>query len=222
MRIIAVKNITAVDLAAADTSKADFTEVWTAGAIATGDILFWERWAKRGADPVESMQEYFRQMAFYKSAVGIIERNRFEFLKKTLKRLVPTGMLGNPAAAQRILSRTHTVYHGTDKEDRIKSGITGLLQAHKLWFPDHWDDVRNFLLLYPAVDHDDIGDVIEMIVSNAVAPRTTFIDKLLGSGRLGRSRKELEESPQDITHVLANRTYNIWTGVASAPDPYKR
>lgn len=216
MRILALKTITACDLASADTSEADFTEIWTAGALQTGDILFLERWSRRGADPIESMQEYFRQMVAYKCSVGIIERNRFEFLKKTLRRLVGTGMLGNPAQATRVLARTQTVYHSSDKKDRIKSGIAGLLQAHKLWFPSSWDDVRNFLLLYPATDHDDIGDVMEMLVSNAVAPRTSFMDKI--SGRLGRSRRELEEAPQDITEVLAKRKYNIWTGVASAPN----
>jgi len=212
MRIIAVKNITAVDLAAADTAEADSSVVMTAGAVASGDILFWERWSRRGADPIESMQEYYRQMRVYQCSIGIIERNRFEYLQKTMKRLGSTGLFGDAVDAARIRARTHTVTHGTDKRERITSGLAGMLRAHKLWFPDDWDDVRNFLLLYPAVDHDDLGDCMEMIVAHATAPRTTFIERI--SGKLGRRRSDAPDGPADITSILAKRKYNIFSGVA--------
>jgi hypothetical protein len=77
--------------------------------------------------------------------------------------------------------------------------------------------VRNFFLMYPAVEHDDIGDTIEMIISHASSPT-------MGAINSDTPFVAQFEGGLTINEQLANRPHNIWTGVSSGgkPKPSRR
>jgi hypothetical protein len=210
MKFLTLRTFTAADLASADTKTADSTVIITAGKTYTGELLFFEKYVKVGVEPTEILTEFFRQMRMYHSK-GVIERNRFEFLQKSARNLIARGWFGEPSEFRKLLNRIELVQHVTDNNERILHTVPTELKAHTLWFPSQvgWQDVKEQLLQYPAVEHDDILTVIAMLVEHSTAPRQSFTDMLKYDARDGYLGKS---SAQTINEQLARRRYNIWTG----------
>lgn len=211
-RLITLKTFTASDLASAESDKSDFTVIMTAGVTMQGEIFFLDKWVKRGGEATEILKEFIRQMMYYRSTRGFMEKNRYESLLKTCRKLVARGYYGDPFTIRKIINRISQVAHyGEHKENRIVDGLQQAHKAHQLWFRSGWEDVRDQFILYPAVSYDDILDTIEMLVSHSTSPSIDVKDTVgdLVEGQLGRRG---EPTHLTINEQLAQRPYNIWTG----------
>jgi hypothetical protein len=210
-RIIPLRTFTAADLASSDSDSADFTSIWTVGIIPSGDMLCFARYNKRAVETTEILKEVIRQMGFYKCYAGFIEKNRYESIMKTCRRLVEKGFYGDPLKIKRIISKIKLIPHyGDTKEDRIISTVQPMHKSHSLWFPHGWNEVQDMFALYPAVAHDDDLDVLEMLITHGSAPK----NKLINAGNdvaLSAGKQSLSVAQQ-----RADTKYNIWTGVRHA------
>ena len=208
-RIITLRTYTAADLAAADTDTADFCCIITGGVTANGNLILLEKYKKRGVETIAILREVIRQMQYYKCAAGFIERNRFEGIMRTCQLLVKRGVFGDPVELRRLIGRITLIDHyAKSKEERFQDNLQPMHDAGAIWFPRAWDDVRDFFALYPAVEHDDDGDVIEMLISHSKAPSKDV------SATIHTSVAESLHTKSDVSinAQLAKRHYNIWTG----------
>lgn len=211
-RIIALRTFTTVDLAESESITADFSVVGTGGYWKYGDLFLMERWKKRGSDPVEVMQEYIRQMRKYHTHAGFIEKNRFESLMRTTRKLIPSGVFGDPDEVNKVVNRTRMIGHyGKEKMERFKQNIVPVTRARKLWISKAHTDLRNVLINYPAVEHDDLLDMLDMMIEHGSLPTKEFVDHVPEAGRVWNQR----ESTQDTNAWFANKKVNPYTGVAA-------
>lgn len=210
-RIIPLRTFTAADLASSDSDKADFTDIMTVGVTPSGDMLFFERHYKRDVETTAILREVIRQMRMYKCSKGFIEKNRYESIMKTCRLLVEKGFYGDPLVIKRIISRISLIPHyGESKEDRIVDAVQPMHKSHSLWFPRSWTEVQDFFAMYPAVAHDDDGDVMEMLITHSSAPRnkTSFAADDVSSS--------ITSTPVSTTQQRARSRYNVWTGQRNA------
>lgn len=211
-RYLPIRTLTAADLASADedsTGDTDFTVIATAGVDSDLNLFFLDKYVKKGADPVEILREVIRQMTVYHCSDGLIEKNRFETLMRTCNKLVKAGFYGPYHEIIKVTRRIRLIPHYTNKKQRFADAVPQVVAAHQLWLQSDWMDFKEFFMLYPAVEHDDIGDVVEMIASNAKPPSVTA-DTLVTAGELvDRSRPARARSTNE---ALANKHYDMWTG----------
>lgn len=208
-----MRTFTAADLASSDSETSDDTVVMTCGVSKQGYRFFFDKWVSKDAEPTEILREVIRQMIHYKSSRGFIEKNRFESIMRTCRKLVQRGFYGDPAQIGRVIRRISMVPHyGREgKQNRIVDGISQELKAHMLYFRggEDWNDVRNQILMYPAVSFDDILDTIEMLISKSYGPSVDVVNQHSPAEDV-YSRPD--NKPLTINEVLAQKRYNVWTG----------
>ena len=210
-RIIALRTFTTVDLAESESLTADFSVVGTGGYWKYGDLFLLEKWKKRGSDPVEVVQEYVRQMRKFCTYAGFIEKNRFESLMRTTRKLIPSGIFGDPDEVNKVINRTRMIGHyGKEKIERFRQNIVPVTRAKKLWIRSTDSDLRDLFIHYPAVEHDDLLDMLDMMIEHGSIPTKEFVDHVPESGRVWSSR----EPVQDVNEYFAKKKLNIYTGVA--------
>jgi predicted phage terminase large subunit-like protein len=218
-KYLPIRTITAADLASSDAESADYTVIITGGMDSSGNLFLLDKYIRKGIDAVEILREMIRQMSQYHSYEGIIEKNRYESLMTTCRKLVDKGFYGPPHEVRKITRRIHLVPHYTDKLDRFMSSVPQMIKAHQIWMPSDWLDVKEFLLLHPAVEHDDIGDALEMLVSFARPPAVTA-NTMVAAGRLIDRHAPL--AGRSINESLAAKKYNVWTGTLNANKGQRR
>lgn len=219
-RLITLKTFTAADLASSDSKTADNTVIMTAGIAATGDMFLFEKYSHQGGEVTEILGEVIRQMKHYRCSRGFIEKNRYESIMKSGKKLVKQGFFGDSFEINKWLNRITLVPHyGTGKQDRIIDAVQPAHRAHNIWFPNHWDDLKQFLMFYPTVEHDDFGDVLEMLLTNASSPAKDVVSTIptandyLIEGRRQSASNSRNAKPVSLVEQLAGRPVNFWTGV---------
>lgn len=212
-RLITLRTYTWADLAESDAPESDPAMIVTGGKDTHGNIIFFEQWRKVGSDSVEIMSEVIRQMRRYKCSGGYIEKNRFESIMRTCNKLVDAGLYGKPEEVRNITRKITLVPHYVvSKLTRIKDNVGPRHRAHNIWVPSTWQNFKDFFIRYPAVDHDEEGDVMEMAVSWGRPPSRDVVDvvseaemdyKFRGTG-----------STVSINEYFAKQKINIWTGHA--------
>jgi hypothetical protein len=209
-RILAGRTFVACDPAESDSDTADFSAIGTGLFIKQGDLFMLDRWSKRGSDPIEILTEVFRQMRVYKCTSGFIERNRFESLMRTCRKLVDAGWFGDDA--KQLVNRISLIPHyGKSKMERFKQNIVPYTKARKVWIRNSWTDYKDFFIQYPAVDHDDLGDVLDILIEHGTVPSREFIDHIPEEGRIFDER----QVHMSINAQFAKKKLNIMTGVAN-------
>jgi hypothetical protein len=176
-------------------------------------MLFFARYRKRSVETTEILHEIINQMRTYRCMKGFIEKNRYESIMKTCRRLVEKGFYGDPFQIKRIISRISLIPHyGDTKEDRLVNTIQPMHKSHSLWFPHDWNDLQDMFAMYPAITHDDDLDAIEMLVSYSTAPK----NKMAGLSNDVAVMPNNNKSSQSINQQRASRPYNVWTGMRHA------
>lgn len=211
-RLLTLKTFTAADLASSDSEKADSVCIMSGGVTKFGDLVLLDKFIEKGVETTDILKEVIRQMMYYKSSKGFIEKNRYESIMKTCRKLVRKGFYGDPFVINRIISRIDLIPHYTDKKSRLVDAIQPMHHSHSIWYPREWQDVRSFFLMYPAVEHDDIGDTIEMLISHSSSPTTDVVNARNPYDGIGD--RNSSKGPLTLNGRLANRRVNIWTGVA--------
>ncbi|MCK5018659.1 MAG: hypothetical protein KAS32_16480 [Candidatus Peribacteraceae bacterium] len=202
-----LRTYTAMDLAESDSEKADDTAIGTIGITKSRDYIWLERWTCKGSDTVESMIEMFRQMRICKCSQGFIEKNRAESLLRTIRKVAPTGLYGEYETILPLIAKLRLIAHyTTSKMDRFEQNITPVTQSKKLWIKDNWKDIKAFFELYPAVEHDDLGDVADMILEHGRPPTSDFASAV-------RTTNPREHTSGDVNEYFARKKYNPYTGV---------
>lgn len=214
-KYLPIRTYTAADLASSDLDSADYTVIMTAGIDANGNKFLLEKYINRGVDAVEVLREVIRQMRAYDCSEGIIEKNRYETLMKTCRKLVDAGFYGDRHEITKITRKIRMIPHYTNKLDRFNDSIPQEVRAHRIWMPRTWLDVKEFFLLHPAVEHDDIGDVVEMLDSNMRPPSLTA-NTMVTAGVLYNTLTHTAASGSSVNESLAARKYNSWTGLLDA------
>lgn len=212
-RYLPIRTLTAADLASADedaSGDTDFTVIATAGIDSDLNVFLLAKYIKKGVDPVEILQEVIRQMTAYQCSEGLIEKNRFETLMRTCNKLVKAGFYGPYHDVVKVTRRIRLIPHYTNKKERFKDSVPQVVEAHQVWLQSDWMEFKEFFMLYPAVEHDDIGDVMEMLISNARPPSVTA-DTLVSAGELVDRSRPL--TGRSVNETLAARKYNVWTGM---------
>ena len=208
---IVLKTFTAADLAESDSEKADSTVILSGGFSGNGHLFLLEKWSKQGSESTEILREVIRHMRFYQSSGGFIEKNRFESIMRTCRKLVKAGFYGDTVQVNKIINRIKQIPHyGVSKMDRFRDTIGQYSRSKMIWMRKDWNDVRDFFINYPAVDHDDIGDCIDMLIEYGSAPSKNFIQISKREG----SDNPREYQPEDVNAYFAKKKVNIYTGVA--------
>jgi len=201
-----LRTYTAMDLAESDSEKADDTAIGTIGITKSSDYIMLDKWSSRGSDPVEAMIEMFRQMRVFQCHRGFIEKNRSESLLRTVRKVALTDLYGKYDIIRPLISKLVMISHyTTSKMDRFEQNISPITQSKRLWMKDNWSDVKSFFTLYPAVEHDDMGDVIDMILEHGTPPSGDFISRV-------DTVNPREYQDTDVNAHFARKKYNPYTG----------
>lgn len=210
--LLPVDIVTAVDIAAADTTNADFTVVMTGARTPARNIIILDKWVKRGVTPTDTIAETFRQMRTWYSRRAYIERNRFEFLKKQVKQLIDTGFFGEPYEVEELLSRCVMVPHYTNKEERITDILQPPHRSKRIWLQEGWTDIQEQLVTYPLSIHDDLLDTLQMIVEKSKVPDTTLKDLATEQTSDRVSRSQQRTASNDVNAYFARKRVSLFTG----------
>jgi len=187
--------------------------ILTGGLAKSGDFFFFEQWKRKGSDAVEILQNFIDHMRRYKCSNGYIEKNRFESLMRTCRKLVDAGFYGDPYDIGKLIRKIHLVPHyAVSKLTRIKDNVAPMHRAHKLWFRQDWNNFRDFFVSYPAVDHDEEGDVLEMAVTKSRPPDSDVLEHMTDASGWGSRNTTVTGG---VNAYFAHKKTNIWTGHAN-------
>ena len=211
-KILILNTYTIADLASSDSTAADSTVIKTIGVTKGGNYIGLDSFIKRGLDQILFIKEFFRQMDKFKVKRGLIEKNRAENLKPTIKRLLDSKFFGAKNEVYRKLwfKITMIPHYGKSKLDRFIDNLQCEHAAKHIWVKNSWTKDKEFFMMYPVVTHDDIGDVWEMAVSNSKKPLNSFMD----SAFRGRVMMDSSDELSDSSNVarLKRTKFNFWTG----------
>ena len=196
----------AMDIATAEGLKTDFTAGGVIGVDHIGRIFVLEAWTKNGAEPLEIAEKMFSFIARYNTSDFVFERNRFEYLSRTLYKLIERGAfdkMGSKSYVKRLLGRVNTVHHTSvmSKKDRIEQTLHPLVKVNNFYIRRDMTDVIN--QFQDSSIHDDILDWIQMAVEICYEPPESY-----------RVATVKSNQGYSTNSILAKRArFNIYSGV---------
>ena len=209
VKLLPLYTFGAMDIATAEGVLTDDTAGGIIGLDHLGRVFLLENWVKNGAEPLEIAEKMFLFIQRYNTKDFVFERNRFEYLRNTLYKLIERGAfakMGTKAYCKSLLGRISTVHHTSvqSKKDRIEQTLHPLVKIHNFYVKKSMTSVIN--QFQDSSIHDDILDWIQMAVAISFEPpknyKITSYQK--GRGDMGVSTN---------TILARNMKYNPYSGV---------